>query len=267
MAKYQFLLRQSSASLSYSRRFIAIIGGVALMILLIWSEVLLNQGPKCTDESGLSWFICELDESVFMGTVETFGFLVAVILFAVEAPDRQRQAINEAWKVIDSAQGIETSYARIDALESLNSRKISLEGLDAVGADLKKIQLEKAKLREANLTDAYLEGANLRRSNLEQASLQNAHMGRINLQGASLREADLQGATLFGANLTDADLQGADLRQVSLQNANLTNCNLKNADLRGVNLVGVDLRRAKTRGAIFSITSHHRAHHTDARSS
>ncbi len=194
------------------------------MLFLFWIEIQLGQEPSCSNE--ISWLICQLRESVFMQTVETFGFLVAIILFILDAPDRQKQANYESWQAIDGAAGVETSYARIAAMQDLNQRRVSLRGVDAIKADLAGIQLENAILRGANF-----EGSTLKRANLR---------GSI-LEVSRLLESDFEYAILQGANLQRADLRGASFR----------NADLRNVDFRGANINGTDFTGANCYGARF----------------
>lgn len=207
-----------------SRSVVAIVGGIILMLFLFWVEIKLGRDQSCPPN--ISWLICQLKESVFMETVETFGFLVAIILFILDAPDRQKQANYASWQAIDGAAGVETSYARIAAMQDLNQRSISLRGVDAIRADLTGIQLENAILRGANL-----EGSILKRARLN---------GSI-LEGSRLRETDFQDAILQGSNLRCADLRGATFHKA----------NLRNADFRGANLDGTDFTDANCHGALF----------------
>ena len=195
------------------------------MLVLFWVEIQLGQDHSCPNSIS-AWLICHLKESVFMDTVETFGFLVAIILFILDAPDRQKQANYESWQAIDGAAGVETSYARIAAMQDLNLRGISLRGVDAIRADLTGIRLENAILRGANF-----EGSTLKRANLH---------GSI-LEVVRLRETDFEYAILHGANLRHADLRGANFR----------NADLRNADFRGARIDQTDFTDANCTGALF----------------
>ena len=112
----------------------------------------------------------------------------------------------QAWAVINSAQGKGGSGGRIDALQDLNQRGVSLAGVRIDGAWLEGIVLAGAKLSHASFREANLKGANLQGANLEGADLTG-----VNLTGGNLSEALLKGANLTGALLGAADLRGADL--------------------------------------------------------
>ncbi|MEP0913053.1 pentapeptide repeat-containing protein [Leptolyngbya sp. GB1-A1] len=188
--------------------------------------------------------------AALLDRADVIALVSGVMLYLREAPDRRQQRHLEAWKVIDSAAGLSTSYARIQALEELAEEGVPLDGLDGYQADLKRIQLREAVLVEADLREANLGGADLRKADLRLALLQGA-----NLQSADLTEADLEGANLRGANLTRsvltdvqlrrADLQVAVLQGASLSAANLDEVNLQGADLRGAYLVGTVLTYAQ----------------------
>lgn len=201
-----------------SRSVVAIVGGFALMLVLFWIEIRLGQESSCP--TNISWLICQLRESVFMQTVETFGFLVAIILFVLDAPDRQKQANYESWQAIDGAAGVETSYARIAAMQDLNQRRVSLRGVDAIRADLTGIRLENAILRDANFEGSTLKRADLRGSILEVSRLRNTDFQYAMLQGANLRHTDLRGASFYNADLRHADLRGANLDGTDFTDAN-----------------------------------------------
>lgn len=242
-------LRGQKRPFSYiPREFIAIVGGIALMIGLILTELILGREQTCP--IGAYWLICQLQESVFMDTAETFGFLVAIILFVLETPDRQIQAIHEAYKTIDAAKGIETSYARKEALQQLNHMGQALEGLDANGADLNGIELENAVLTEASLNGAMLNNANLQGSQLNKAQLKEATLQRTNLQEANLRGTNLQGANLQGAKLQGANLQEANLKGAKLQGANLEGAKLQGANFEGADLTDTVLKHTVRHGVI-----------------
>ena len=100
-----------------------------------------------------SWLFCQIRESVLLNILEGFSILVAVWLFFLETPERDKQAHYEAWKTIDSAHGLRNSYARLQALQDLNSDRIPLRGFNAPEADLRGINLS-----GADLSNAYLSG-------------------------------------------------------------------------------------------------------------
>jgi hypothetical protein len=223
LMRHQLLSRSLSKShihLLASKRLIAILGAIGLIIALTQVELFLGKEHSCP--SNEFWLICDLKESVFIETAETFGFFVAIILFALEAPDRQKQAIYDACKTIDAAKGIETSYARIAAMQDLHRVGQKFHGLDLIGADLNGIELEGAQLVEANFENVLLRGANLRKANFKEAILvgancRNAHLEGVNFQGANLENADFRGANLKNADFRGANVQGINLNQAFLE--------------------------------------------------
>jgi uncharacterized protein YjbI with pentapeptide repeats len=209
-----------------------------------------QEKAQCTHSIFLNYIICKVTHSKFLGQVQNFSVILAACLYILSAGDRKKQAELQAWQLIDGARDLETSGARIQALEELNEKGVSLRGLDANGADLIEINLPKANLEHANLKNALLQGANLRKARLCKAKLQNTK-----LQGAKLQEAYLWGANLEGANLQPlqpeidsqisikqiTNLQSAKLGRASLNKAILVQANLKEADLRGAFLRSSDL--------------------------
>ncbi|MEM9092458.1 MAG: pentapeptide repeat-containing protein [Cyanobacteria bacterium P01_F01_bin.53] len=178
-----------------------------------------------------------LKDSVILDSLDSVSIITALTLFVlVGRREEERQAHYIAWFMLDAAHNRETSYARYNALQDLNSEGLSLKGLDAPKTDLAEIQLEGADLQQATLDEVKLQKANLRKANLSFASLQQAH----------LRSTILERTSLFNANLEDAVLGGANLGW-----ADLSNANLKNADFFDANFVGTNLSEANLEGASF----------------
>lgn len=163
---------------------------------------------------------------VLLEKAETIAIVSAAVLFYKEAPSRKKQRRYESWQVVDSAAGIDISYARYQALEDLNSDGASLKGLRASNAYLQGINLNYAILSEAILAGANLQDAKLQKARLEEACLCNAI-----LLDALLQESDLYQANLTKADLTGAILKGAILTGALLEGANLAYANLDKADL------------------------------------
>ena len=173
------------------------------------------------------WVAFALSNWVFLEVLEYAGrlsVLVAVIVYVVEWPDRQKQKHYQAWQVINTAQGKGGSGGRIEALHELNQDGVSLVGVNVAGASLMGIRLHAADLHRAAIGSADLRNCDLRSANLENAALNEANLRGGDLRKASLREADL----------TDADLNGADLAEADLAAANLDKADLRHSDLRGV---------------------------------
>ena len=83
--------------------------------------------------------------------------------------------------------------------EIFNLGRVSLEGVNLSGADIKM-----ADLRNANL-----KGANLRETDLSKENFQDMDLRGANLEEANLQEADFRGADLAGVKLEFANLQDA----------------------------------------------------------
>ncbi len=219
-------------------RILTAIGGTTFLIALILVIEALFGGQK-TCQPTETWILCQIRESTLLNVVEGFSILVAVWLFFLEAPERDKQAHYEAWKTIDAAHGLKTSYARCQALQDLNDDLISLKGLNAPEADLRGINLA-----GADLSNAFLSGADL----------SNANLSNANLSHANLAEANLNNANLSNTNLTGAELTYADLIEANLQNA----------DFVGANLLGVNFVRANLAQAYFGDVNLSQSHFTDA---
>ncbi len=241
-------------------RVVGAISGTALLIAFILAiETFFGAEKDCRPAE--AWQICQIRESVLLNIVESFSILMAVLLFFLESPDRNKQAHYEAWKVIDSAYGLKSSYARIQALQDLNEDGISLNRLNAPEADLKGINLEtadlsnsyisgcdlsQAKLEKVNLSHAELVESNFTNSDLNNARLTGANLSYAHFIDANLFNADLVGASLIGANFVGANLSQAYLGDTDLGYAKLNDANLRHARLFGVkNLTPEQVKAAK----------------------
>ena len=138
-----------------------------------------------------------------LGTADAISVLLALILFIKEIPERRKQSHYQAWSIIDGAEGVEASYARLMAMQDLNQDGVSLRGVKVAGAKLENIDLSEAILTEADFSKADLDEANLSRANLKSANLSAANLSDANLSGANLEDATLTGANLEGAIMPD----------------------------------------------------------------
>ncbi len=222
-----------------------------------------------------SWgqfFIKSIEKSRILGTFESISIVTALVIYVRRG---KKKLHYEAWQVIDSAQGLNISHARIKALEELAKDGISLKGLSLpqahldqvqlVDADFTEANLQGAKLSEANLQGSrfeltQLQGANLWRANLEETFFLLAQLQKVNLNSANLSYADLQGVNLLEANFQKADLQGAyilgnlqgaDFQEANLKGTILQGAYLKDANFQGANLRGANLQEANLQGANF----------------
>jgi len=204
-------------------------------------------------------FVIADDNSLLADTLEgadVVSLIVALVLFVKEAPDRKKQFHYQAWSIVDGANGIRKSYARVLALQDLNQDGVSLRELDAPGAELDDIDIPKANLSEANLSEADLSHGNLSHANLDNADLSKAkligtNLNHANLSFARLNQANLSSANLSSANLICADLSNANLSGAILKNANLSGSNLKGAYLMGANLKGAKVSISELSGALL----------------
>ena len=213
---------------SWQRILIAIGGTTILIALILAAEALLGGAKLCQPNE--SWLFCQIRESVLLNIVEGFSILVAVWLFFLEAPERDRQAHYEAWKTIDSAHGLRHSYARLEALQNLNSDRVSLRGFTAPEADLQGIDLS-----YADLSHAYLSGANLSHANLSHADLSHANLVETKLNNVNLTRSQLTGADLSDADLIEANLESVDFVGARIVGANFVRSNLALAYFGDVN--------------------------------
>jgi BTB/POZ domain-containing protein KCTD9 len=222
----------------------AISGTILLVVIVLAIESFFEKDCRPRE----AWLICQIRESVILNIVESLSIFMAVLLFVLEAPERNKQAHYDAWKVIDSAYGLKSSYARIQALEDLNEDGVSLNRLNAPEADLKGIDLEKA-----DLSNAYLSGCDLSRAKLERANFSNAELVESNFTNSDLSSTRLTGANLgyayfIDANLSNADLVGASLVGANLVGANLSQAYLGDADLSYAKLDNANIRHARLFG-------------------
>ena len=225
------------------------IGGTTLLIAMILAiETVFGAEKFCKPTE--SWLFCQIRESVLLNLVEGFSILVAVWLFFLEAPERDKQAHYEAWKTIDSAHGLRNSYARLQALQDLNSDRISLRGFNAPEADLRGIDLSGADLSSAYLSGADLSNANLSNANLSYANLAETRLDNVNLNNSKLTganisyatfiEAKLQNVDFVGANIIGANFVRANLAQAYFGDVNFNQCLLDDANLQKTKFFGVE---------------------------
>jgi len=189
------------------------------------------------------WVAYALSRWSFLEVLDHLGrlsLLVGVLFYFHESGARIRQRHDQAWQVINTAQGKGGSGGRIEALQSLNADKVPLVGVDASGAFLQGIHLERANLLRADLSGADLRGSSFRDANLTYAHLHDANFRGSDFEHAVLSNADLANVDLVGSNLTGAKLDGADLTSADLHSANLKNIQwqqisaIKDANIAGI---------------------------------
>jgi len=233
---------------SFYRILLAVGGTTVLIILILAIETIFGGEKSCHPTE--AWLFCQIRESVLLNILEGFSILVAVWLFFLEAPERDKQAHYEAWKTIDSAHGLRNSYARLQALQDLNSDRIplsgftapeaDLRGIDLSGADLSNAYLSGADLSNANLSNANLSHANLVETKLTNANLSNSQLTGANISYADLIEADLQEVDFVGANIIGTNFVRANLAQAYFGDVNFNECLLTNANVLKTKFFGVE---------------------------
>lgn len=233
---------------SFQRILIAIGGTTTLIGLILLVEAVLGGIKSCHPQE--VWLFCQIRESVLLNILEGFSILVAVWLFFLEAPERDKQAHYEAWKTIDSAHGLRNSYARLQALQDLNSDRVplrgftapeaDLRGIDLSGADLSHSYLSGADLSNANLSNANLSHANLVETKLNNANLTNSQLTGANISYADFIEANLQEVDFVGANIIGANFVRSNLAQAYFGDVNFNDCRLNDANLQKTKFFGVE---------------------------
>ncbi|MEB3882941.1 pentapeptide repeat-containing protein [Lyngbya sp. CCY1209] len=233
---------------------------ILFAVFIVISAILYLEDTLRQNTTWGNIFIKSLEQSRILGTFESISIVTALVIYMRRG---KKKSHYEAWQVIDSAQGIKISHARIKALEELSKDGVSLKGLSLPMADLEQVTLVDSDFKEANLKTAKLQEANLKGSTFELTQLQGANLWKANLRECFFLLAQLQKANLSAANLQDAELQGVNLLEANLQRANLQRAyilgnlqganfqeaNLKGAILQGAYLQDANFRRANLRGA------------------
>lgn len=132
------------------------------------------------------------------------SIVIVAITYVLESDDRRREGIYRAWQVVNGAHGSHASGGRVEALEDLAKKGVSLGYIN-------------------------LEGVNLRGAILNGADFAHANLGSADFSGAELRGANFSGADIRQTKFAGADLTGANLAVWGLLNNDLTDANLTNA--------------------------------------
>jgi uncharacterized protein YjbI with pentapeptide repeats/ABC-type sugar transport system substrate-binding protein len=209
-----------------------------------------------------------------------FTLLAAMGAYFVEAPQREKEALDNARQEIRNQKEVEYSESRIEAMEYLNKACESLLGEQASKANLEGIELNQCykfewnwrriaqwppqfyryegfDLSRMDLSGVNLRGANLEGANLEKANLEGANLERANLKGANLKGANLKGAILRAAyfekaNLEEANLDSSRMSRIYLRDANLTKASVINSRLLWADLQGANLNQTNFQGSNLS---------------
>ncbi|MEL7191468.1 MAG: pentapeptide repeat-containing protein [Bacteroidota bacterium] len=83
-----------------------------------------------------------------------------------------------------------------------HGKKMTLEGIDFSGKDLRGIDFGKTNLSFCNFDGANLSGCHLMGANLHYANLSGADLSNANMSGTNLTGTNLTGTNLEGANMT-----------------------------------------------------------------
>jgi uncharacterized protein YjbI with pentapeptide repeats len=147
--------------------------------------------------------------------IAALAIIIALAGFWFDLQNREEDRVNRAWSLVAAAKEVEGNLGLIEALETLNARKIDMSQLQAPKTYLFNVKLAQAILSRANLSGADLFRANLSGANLSGTDLSRAILSRADLSGADLSEASLYGADLSGAIL----LKAINLTQKQLDTA------------------------------------------------
>lgn len=183
--------------------------------------------PFSKMEWALEWAAFFLSNWKFLEVLEylsSLSVLAAVLFYFSESGDRTKQKHDQAWQVINTAQGKGGSGGRVEALQELNADRVPLVGVDVSGAFLQGVRLKGAKLLRANFSAVDARNGVFRHSDFTDA----------NLHSANFRESDFRNARFVRCDMDDADFWGADLTEADLTEASLERTDLRNADFLGV---------------------------------
>ena len=180
--------------------------------------------------------------------LDPLSIVLALCLFIKEAPERKKQFHYNAWAMVDSANGIKKSNARIIALQDLCDEGVSLKGLDLANAELSRIELNVGQLMDANFAGAILKDAELYK-----ADLCNANFANSVCTGIILSKANLGFASMHNANFSSADFSTANLMFADLSKGNYSGANFTNAQMKGANFDGAYMSGANFTGAEVNI--------------
>src|SRR3954447_4797588 len=105
-----------------------------------------SAAPKWLLERYAARLVAWAESLSFFSLLEYVGRLaivLAIASFFIDLPERHQQRQYSTWETVESASGKEYSRARINALEELGEDCVSLEGLNARGADLRRLRLDR----------------------------------------------------------------------------------------------------------------------------
>jgi uncharacterized protein YjbI with pentapeptide repeats len=85
--------------------------------------------------------------------------ILAAYQFRLELDNREEDRVNRAWSLVAAAKEVQGNVGLIEALETLNTRNININQLQAPKAYLFGAKLDEATLIQADLSGAKLDGA------------------------------------------------------------------------------------------------------------
>lgn len=117
--------------------------------------------------------------------------------------------------------------------------RVSLEGGNLSGIDLRGIYFQDSGLGTVDLSGANLAGAVFVDTGMDEVNLEGANLAGAYLEGAVLnnincRQANLEGASFYKRTVYNSDFEGANFRGADLSFAEFSGCNLRNTCLEDV---------------------------------
>lgn len=193
--------------------------------------------------------------------LESIAIASVGVIYVLEASERRKRGIYEAWQVINSSGGQTGDGGRSEALMHLCFENELLDDVLAPNANLSEINLEKAKLSGANFENTKFTKADLTKATLKEANLRNTRLDKAILKGANLTSSILEESVLNGANLENSDLSYANLSNTELNGVNfqksilvmasLTKTVMLDANFEAAELAGADFRESRITDSSF----------------
>jgi uncharacterized protein YjbI with pentapeptide repeats len=144
--KFNRILNSLEKFTSKNKWYLTFLSVIIILLLTIYAN--------WSDVKNVNSFL-----KVIINNLGNIAIPTATVRYLLEARDRKDRKIYEALQVLDSSSGIETSYARLKALQDLNNENVSLQGIDLPNANLSDIELENIDLQRGNLKNVKFEKA------------------------------------------------------------------------------------------------------------
>lgn len=193
--------------------------------------------------------------SFVVGILEPLSIILAVLFYVKEYPERKKQFQYQAWSVLDRATRIESSRARVLALEELcdegvslsevNLEKANLNEIELNGVDLSMAHLNQAQLVKAELFYANFTNADLSESNCTEMVCYRSDLGFVNFQKANCSSANFRKANLMFVNFNEANLNGCDFSHANLKGASFDGATINGANFKGAKIILEDLKKGQ----------------------